>query len=209
MDEYKQQLEDIAEIRAMMEASTRFVSLSGLSGVSAGIVALLGAFGTYWYLVKENIYNNLQPNYSYRVSTEQLLMLIGIALLILLFAVGTAAFFTYRNSKRKGQSLLGKPGRRMTFNLAFPIVAGAIFCIEMGFWGYWGFVAPATLIFYGMGLFNAGKYTYGEIRYLGMLEIGLGLVAAALPGFSIWFWAVGFGVLHIVYGVLMYLRHER
>lgn len=209
MNEYKQQLEDISEIRSMMEANTRFVSLSGLSGVSAGLVALVGALGTYRYLVGEQIYTNLQPHYSYQVSYNQLLTLVGIALLILLFAVGSAAFFTYRNSKKRGQSLWGKPGRRMTFNLAFPIAAGAIFCIEMALWGYWGFIAPATLIFYGMGLLNAGKYTWGEIRYLGMLEIGLGLVAAALPGYSILFWAIGFGVLHIVYGIIMYLRYER
>lgn len=209
MSEYKQQLEDISEIRSMMEASTRFVSLSGLSGVSAGIVALFGAAGTYRYLVGSNIYSNLEPRYSYQVTYGQLLELVGIAMLILALAVSSAAFFTFRNAKRKGQALWGKPGRRMTFNLAFPIIAGAIFCIEMAYWGYWGFIAPATLIFYGMGLLNAGKYTYGEIRYLGMLEIGLGLIAAALPGYSIYFWAFGFGVLHIVYGILMYLRHER
>ena len=148
MDEYKQQLEDIAEIRSMMEESTRFVSLSGLSGVSAGIVALIGALGTYRFLIGEQIYTNLKPHYSYRVSETQLLILIGIALLILLFAIGSAAFFTFRNAKKRGQSVWGKPGRRMTINLAIPIVAGGIFCIEMALWGSWGFVAPATLIFY-------------------------------------------------------------
>ena len=60
------------------------------------------------------------------------------------------------------------------------------------------------LIFYGMALVNASKYTLGNVRYLGLAEIVLGLLCAALPGYGFWFWVIGFGVLHIVYGSLIY-----
>lgn len=208
MSDYQRQLDDLAEIRSMMEDSTRFVSLSGLSGVGAGLVAILGAMGTYWYLEREDLYGMLSQR-SYVVRMDQLWTLVGIAIVILLLAIAVATFFTLRNARRKEAPIWTKASRRLAWNLAIPLIAGAIFCFELALWGVGGMVAPATLIFYGMGLLNAGKYTLGEIRYLGMSEIALGLVAALFPGFGLIFWMIGFGVLHILYGIVMYLRHER
>jgi hypothetical protein len=65
------------------------------------------------------------------------------------------------------------------------------------------------LIFYGMALLNGSKYTYHEIRALGILEVLLGLIASMNLGHGLLFWALGFGVLHIIYGVLVWYRHER
>jgi hypothetical protein len=208
MSEYKQQLQDISQIRSMMEESTRFMSLSGLSGVGAGLVALVGAAGSYWYLEDEGIYAELGRR-TFLPTFGQLGTLLLIACLILLAAVGIATFFTMRHTRRQGQALWTKASRRMAWNLFLPLSVGAIFCVELAMKGVGGMVAPATLIFYGVALFNAGKYTLGEIRYLGISEMVLGLVAAAFPGLGIFFWAIGFGLLHIVYGIVMYLKYER
>ncbi|MEM7657542.1 MAG: TMEM128 family protein [Bacteroidota bacterium] len=208
MSDYKRQLEDLAEIRSLMEESSRFMSLSGLSGVGAGLVAIVGAVGTYLYLDREDIYGMLSKR-SYVVRMDQLWTLVGIAILILVLAIAVATFFTLRNARRKEAQLWTKASRRLAWNLAIPLIAGAIFCVELALWGVGGMVAPATLIFYGMGLLNAGKYTLGEIRYLGMSQIGVGLVAAWFPGYGLICWMIGFGVLHILYGIVMYLRHER
>jgi hypothetical protein len=70
-------------------------------------------------------------------------------------------------------------------------------------------VAPATLVFYGLALVNGSKYTLNDIRNIGYLEAGLGVVSMFVPGYGLWFWALGFGVLHIVYGVTMYYKYER
>lgn len=207
--DYQDRLKDISEIRNLMEESTRFISLSGLSGVSAGVVALFGAAGTYRYLKSVDIYNEMQLGSTFRPSSAQLWDLIGIALLIMICAAAAASFFTIRRAKKSDKKIWTQASQRMAINLIIPLVAGAVFCIEMAYFGHPGHVAPATLIFYGLALLNAGKYTLREIRYLGISEIVLGLIAGFITGYGIIFWAIGFGVLHIVYGTVMYLKYER
>jgi len=64
------------------------------------------------------------------------------------------------------------------------------------------------LIFYGLALVDAGKFTYGEVFYLGILEIITGLVSAFFPSLGLFFWIFGFGVLHVIYGLVMYRKYE-
>jgi len=207
MPDYQKQLEDIQQIRSMMEDSTRFVSLSGLSGIGAGVVALLGAAFTYNYLSSQEIYRWGQA--VYMADKSQLFELIGIAVVILLAAVAVSSFFTIRRTKKEGREIWSRPTQRMLLNLVIPLVAGAIFCVELAWYGHPGHVAPATLIFYGLALMNAGKYTLREVRYLGISEIVVGLLAGMMPGYGIIFWAIGFGLLHIFYGAIMYYKYER
>ncbi|MEZ4772289.1 MAG: hypothetical protein R3D00_03835 [Bacteroidia bacterium] len=212
MNEYKDRLKDISEIRNLMEESSRFMSLSGLSGVGAGVVALIGAAGTYHYLHGHDMYQNivrLIRGKPYLTTVEQLFTLVGIALLILVCAIGVATFFTVRNARKQGKKIWTKSSSRMMINLFIPLAAGAVFCVQLAWYGFAGLVAPATLVFYGMALLNAGKYTYREIRYLGISEIVLGLISASFIGYGIFFWVIGFGVLHIVYGAMMYIKYER
>jgi hypothetical protein len=69
-------------------------------------------------------------------------------------------------------------------------------------------IIPCFLIFYGLGLVNAGKFTFGEIYYLGILEIITGLISAFIPGRGLIFWIFGFGILHIIYGLAVYRKYE-
>ncbi|MEO1415515.1 MAG: hypothetical protein AAFW00_09565 [Bacteroidota bacterium] len=210
MNEYKQQLEDITAIRQMMAESTRFLSLSGLSGVSAGIVALIGAAVTYLYLEGQGLYGQMASrSVVITVKLSQLATLVLIALGILLIAATLAFVFTRRNAQKRGQRLWSPSSRKVLLNMLIPLVAGALFCILLTYHGFGKLVGPATLIFYGLALVNAGKYTHQEIYQLGLVEIGLGLVSGMMPGSSIIFWAIGFGVLHILYGIIMYFKYER
>lgn len=209
MEEYKDRLKDISEIRSLMEQSTKFISLSGLSGISAGIVALAGAIGGYAFLVGEGLYDAVRGGIFYAPSLNQLFEAVGIGLLILGVAVASASFFSIRLARKKGVPIWNKTAERLLINLMIPLATGGVFCILLAYYGFLGMVAPATLIFYGMALLNAGKYTLREVRYLGISEIVLGLIAAFFLGYGILFWAVGFGVLHIVYGVVMYIRYEQ
>ena len=209
MSDPREPLQQLSEIRSLMESSTRFVSLSGLSGVAAGAVALAGAAWTYTYLRSENILRELLPRQVFMASMEQYYTLVGMALVILLAAVGSAAFFTVRNTRRQGKSVWTRASQRMLINLMIPLVAGALFCLQLAWYGFSGMVPGATLIFYGLALLNAGKYTLREIRLLGISEVVLGLVAIWVLQYSILFWALGFGVLHIVYGLIMYQKYER
>lgn len=209
MSDYREPLQELSEIRSLMESSTRFVSLSGLSGVAAGIVALLGAGWTYHYLRSERILRELIPRRVFMASMEQYYTLVGMALVILVTALAAAAFFTVRNTRRQGKSVWTRASQRLLINLLIPLVAGGLFCLQLAWYGFSGMVPGATLIFYGLALLNAGKYTLREIRFLGLSEVALGLVATWVLEYSIIFWAVGFGLLHIVYGLIMYQKYER
>ncbi|MBA3986010.1 MAG: hypothetical protein H0X63_05435, partial [Flavobacteriales bacterium] len=74
---------------------------------------------------------------------------------------------------------------------------------------HYGLTASLMLIFYGLALINASKYTLGNIKYLGYAQITIGLICAAFPGYGFWFWVLGFGLFHIIYGALMYVQEKK
>lgn len=206
MTEEKEHLQALSEIRSMMERSSRFISLSGLSGIFSGIFALIGAYVAYLKL------NSL--NESYRTLSDDsfwsvIIYLIIDAAIVLVISLTIGTLLTVRNSKKKGVKIWDKTSKRLLINLMIPLVTGGLFCLVMLYHGIVGFVAPATLIFYGLALINASKYTYNDIRYLGVCEILLGLAASINLGYGLYFWAAGFGLLHIIYGAVMYFKYER
>lgn len=209
MSEHQQSFKDLADIRQMMEESSRFLSLSGLSGVSAGVVALIGAYFGQLYLIEWELESTLNQIMGYDDRVNHLWNLVGIALIILVCAGASASIFTIRRSKKRGESIWTKPAKRMALNLIIPLIAGGFFCVQMAWYGAGLLVAPAMLIFYGLAVMNAGKYTLREIRLLGLTEVVLGLIATFFPGHGILFWAIGFGVFHILYGAIMYFKYER
>lgn len=198
---------DISHIRSMMEKSSTFISLSGLSGISAGIAALIGAFLAYRTL--ENYQIDYLEQGSRVFSSELLIELIWIALGVLILAIAGGIYFTVKNSKKKKQKIWNKVTRNLLINLIIPLIAGGIFCLALLYHNTVGLIAPAMLVFYGLALVNASKFTYGDIRWLGYLEILLGLISSFFIGYGLIFWALGFGVLHIVYGIVMFNKYDR
>ena len=182
-----------------MERSSRFISLSGLSGVMAGIYALLGAYVAHLIL----------QDYRSQPHSHVVTYLLVDAAVVLVLAVGTGIFLTTRRARTQGATLWDASARRLMINLLIPLVVGGLFSLILIFRGMIGMIAPSMLIFYGLALVNASKYTLSDIRYVGFAEIMLGLLAAAVSGYSLLFWAIGFGALHIIYGTLMYYTHER
>lgn len=203
-------LQDVKDIRKMMERSSRFISLSGLSGVSAGICALAGAA-----IARFVIFKNYYGQYNRRgffdtINFRELeVQLLGLAAGVFVAAFLSAFYFTWRKTNQQGQSLWNHTSRRLFWNVVIPLSAGALFIIGMLQYDEWRFVAPACLIFYGLALVNASKYTLTDIRYLGYCEIALGLINMQMIGYGLYFWALGFGVLHIIYGVVMWWKYER
>ena len=210
MDSDSKPIQDIQEIKNLMERSSRFLSLSGLSGISAGIVALIGAAIAYLILDQGKIqYDShfylLQPLPFEKVLLP--LLILGISMLVL--AGGMGIFFSWRKAHKKGLALWNHTTKRLVLHLAIPLVAGAFFILILINRNDETLVASATLTFYGLALVNAGKYTLGEIHYLGISEIILGILAGIYIHFGLLFWAFGFGVLHIVYGTVMYVKYDR
>ncbi|MFD0763469.1 hypothetical protein ACFQZI_01300 [Mucilaginibacter lutimaris] len=205
--------DELTSIRSMMERSSKFISLSGLSGVMAGVYALIGA-GVAWWItfgadrfdqLNYNAYNDMVDGPLY--SNWQKLAITGI--IVFIASIVTGVVLTLRKAKQKGQSVWGKASKQLLFNLAVPLVTGAVLVLILIARGYFSVVASTTLIFYGLALVNASNVTYKDVQYLGIIDILLGLLAALLPGYGLLFWAIGFGVLHIVYGSIMYLKYDR
>ncbi|MEA2042112.1 MAG: hypothetical protein U9N85_06120 [Bacteroidota bacterium] len=206
MQEKNKHLEQISEIKSIMEHSSSFLSLSGLSGVFAGIFALLGA-GFAFYYITAIAEKPLLP--SLVLDRTMLTILIADALIVLVLTLVVGFIMTRRNTIRKGLEIKSAASSRMLTNLMIPLGAGGFTAFIFIIQGIYSPIAGLTLIFYGLALVNASKYTLRDIRYLGLLEILLGLIALYFIGYELLVWAVGFGLLHIIYGTLMYLKYER
>jgi len=183
-------LEDIKAIRKIMEESTRFLSLSGLSGVLAGVAALAGAL-IAWLFIDDSW------------------SLMGVAAVVLVLSLSVAFWLSVKKAKREGKHFWTPVSKKMLVHLFIPLVTGGILAVVFMSQGNMQLVVPVFLIFYGLALVNAAKYTLGEIFYLGILEIITGLVLTIFPGWWLIGWSFGFGILHVVYGLVMYGKYGR
>lgn len=214
MDTSQQPLEDLQHIKNMMERSSRFISLSGLSGIAAGICALAGAWFANNVIVESGGPSAYRAVVTRSIESETLQEFMGHRLFqIAVFTFCAALFFsflfTYLRSKKNKIPLWGSTAQRLTINVAVPMAAGGIYLFKQMQFGNYGLIAPGCLIFYGLALVNASKYTLGEVRYLGYCQLLLGIINCWFVGYGLYFWAMGFGVLHIIYGIVMWYRYER
>jgi hypothetical protein len=197
-------IEDLKEIKEIMSRSARFISLSGLSGVSIGIIALAGAFIAYQSIFKDNqylVYNLVE------LSRDQFWTLIIISIGILMLSIGNAVFFTIRKTKKQNQSVWDAQTQKLLINLLIPLITGGLLCLILLLKGMIGILPSLTLIFYGLALINGSKYTLPEIRKLGFIEIFLGLIALEFIDLGLIFWAIGFGVAQIIYGLIIQRKY--
>ncbi len=206
MDAQNEPLQELQHIKRMMERSTKFSSLSGFSGIAAGICALAGIWLTIKAIArwKETSIGNLSA--SRDDLTTQLLL---IAIFTFIAAALSSFIFVYIRCKKLGIPVLGMSARRVVINMAIPLIAGSLFILRLTTIGTFELIPPACLLFYGIALVNASKYTLEEIRYLGYSEIIIGIVNLWILGYGLIFWGVGFGLLHIVYGAIIWWKYEK
>lgn len=200
-------LDDLQEIRSIMERSTRFLSFSGKAGIAAGIFALIGAYVSYReiYFSDSIVYDSLLArNYSANV-----IKLLTIAIIVLVASLSAGVWFSWQKAKKAGEKLWTPSSKKLVTHALVPLIAGGLLILILLSRGYLGAVAGVSLIFYGLALFQAGNFTFSDVKYLGIIEILAGLAAVAKPGYGLYFWAFGFGVLHIVYGTIMHYKYDR
>jgi len=203
-------IEDIKAIRKIMEESSRFLSLSGLSGIFAGVTAIAGALFAYFFILDNGSvhYDEYFKSLSEKEAFSLRWQLISVAALVLVLSILFSFYFSIKKARRERKNFWTPVSRRLLINFLIPLAAGGVFVIALLIRNQVGLIVPCFLIFYGMALVSAGKFTFGEVFYLGILEIITGLVSAFVPGWGLIFWIFGFGVLHIVYGLAMYRKYE-
>lgn len=213
MNQYTEQLEALTEIRSMMEKSTRFLSLSGATGISIGIIALISA--TICFIIS-GVMPFEQPDFFFNVAKkgpilglEPHIFIVALMALTVILASAVGFYFTHKKTQENKVALWTKSFRLMAINIAIPMLTGGIFCIFLLLRGFPELVAPTMLIFYGFSLINGAKYTLQDVNSLGILEIILGLIALSVNKYGLEFWAIGFGIFHIIYGAKIYFSQAK
>lgn len=206
----KESLNDIRDIRNLMQDSTRFLNLSGVSAILVGVYACIGAYMAYIILGSNSI-NHFSDAPILHVNTPYRLKIMVLLAFIILAACLVSVFgMSYRKARRSGKTLsLTRPMKNLLWNFFLPLLTGGVLCFSAIYQGHYGLTSSIMLIFYGLALINGSKYTYSHTRYLGYAEILLGLLDSFVQGYALIFWVIGFGLFHMVYGLLFYLQIER
>jgi len=201
--EQKDLFKELGEIRLLMEKSSKFVSISGLSGVLIGCYALLGTLLGYYAIASpEAVINRFASGL-----TIPTLFLI-VALLILTLSLLTGWLMARKKAKKNKQSIWNITSKSLLFAVSIPLITGGVLALVLLSQGYYHLIAGILLIFYGLALAAGSIYTFTEVKWLGILEICLGLMAVCLPDHGLMLWGLGFGVLHIIYGFIVYKKYE-
>ncbi len=209
--ENEKYLKDIQDIKKMMNKSSRFLSLSGLSGILAGFYALTGAFLAN-NIIKQTFdsrYIILKGNEYSDKTSESIIQLLLIAFVVLILSILTGIVLSSIKAKKLDEKLWDNTSKRLVIQFSIPIISGGFFALALLYHGNYGFIAPVTLLFYGLACVNASKYTLGDVKYLGLTMILIGIISSFLIGYGIFFWALGFGLCHIGYGYMMYVKYDR
>ncbi|MGN0004125.1 MAG: hypothetical protein ACI35V_11885 [Sphingobacterium composti] len=202
----KDLINQIGQIKSLMEKSSKFMSISGLSGVLIGSYALVGAFVAYVLIYGFNSQFGFRDHYVNNANIPSLLI---IAISVLVVSIGTGYYMAKQKAKKSGQSVWNPTSKALFKAMAVPLLTGGLLSLIFIYKGDYGMIASTMLIFYGLSLSAASNFTFKELRWLGILDIILGLLALCLPGYGIYFWALGFGILHIIYGLIVHQRYEK
>lgn len=207
----KNPIEDLKEIRKMMESSSKFLSLSGLSGIFAGLTALAGA----WFAAEQIktfeqklLFYHLQDRLAEGEQALSFRLLI-IAVSVLVIAVSFGILFTWLKARKQGKKLWTPLSIRLIISLLVPLGFGGLFIAGLYYHGAYPLIAPTTLLVYGLALLNGSKYVHVDIKYLALCEMALGVFSIFYLGYGFIAWIIGFGILHILYGGIMYFKYDR
>jgi len=201
MDKKDKHIEDLRAIHNLMERSSIFVNLSGIGAIIVGLCALAGS----WFAHRILWQYSLAPY----TLTELKLSLLTLAAIVFFSALGIYVLFVWLRSRQLKAKFWNATARKISINFGVPFLSGSLVVFHLLTNDYISMVAPVSIIVYGIAVFCASHNSFVESRLLAVLEIALGVVALWFPGQGLWFWMVGFGLLHILYGIVFWFNHER
>lgn len=196
-----QYTDDLAHIRSMMERSSRFLSLSGWAGILPGIFALAGLAMAVWFISQAQQfwwYGDAPAS-----NSPLAFQLIATAMIVLGLSIFSSWYTCMRKARNENQATWTPAIRNMLLHFAIPLAAGAIILGWIYLKAEWGLLAPVMLSFYGLALVQVSQFTLRSVFWLGIIEITLS-IPSGIPGWGIPMLAIGFGVAHIVYGIMMF-----
>ena len=197
----KDYLKDISEIKNMMNKSSRFNSLSGISGIATGIYAIIGSLIGYQYVTKNNIEISNLDRFHFSLLFADLVLIIFLSLI-------TSLIITRRKVKVDGISSGSILTKKMLSNFLIILIPSTIYVLILILNHDFVGAGSLMLFFYGASLINASHNTLEEIKTLGLIEIVLGILIILIPAFAFWIWLIGAGIIHVIFGLYMYFKHE-
>jgi len=198
-------LKGTTEMDAVGNRSTHFFSLRGFPGILVGIYALLGAI-TFRQLL--NNHQNLNSAVSFLPISYLEYLLTSIVFLVLVISIISVYISAFRKAKRSHKKLWGPVSRRFLIHVSLPLLAGGVICILLYEYGLIRYISSAMLIFYGLTFFSARKYISNTTRNAGIVILLIGLVSTQFIDYGLYFWVIGFGFIHVIYGIVTYRKHD-
>jgi hypothetical protein len=124
------------------------------------------------------------------------------------FSVVVGFITTALKARKAGQPLWSGPVRKFSLGFAPAIVAGAVLTLELLARGEYGLLPALWLLLYGAGLAAGGAFSVSIVPVMGAAFMTLGAVAVLSPDeWGRWYMIGGFGVLHLVFGVVLMRRY--
>lgn len=181
-------MENLRFIRETMERAGSFTAVPGRAGIGMGITALAAAV------------------VAMRAPSSGAWL--AVWLLEGLIAIGIGAAGMWHKARKAGFSLLSGPGRKFASSFLPPLLVGALLTLVLYRAGNLQPIGGIWLLLYGTGIVAGGAFSVRVVPVMGFCFLLLGTVAEFAP--AVWvnsLLAAGFGVLHIVFGVIIARRY--
>lgn len=180
--------DDLHFIRRTMERGPAFTAVPGWGGVVMGVSALAAAGIA-----------------SARSAAEGWLV-VWLAEAVVAVAIGIGAM--RRKARHAGLPLLSGTGRKFVLSFLPPAVAGVLLTLALYRAGLLGLVPGTWLLLYGAAVITAGTFSVKAVPVMGLCFMALGGIAfLAPPTWGDPLLAVGFGGLHLGFGVHIARNH--
>jgi hypothetical protein len=181
-------MDNLRYIRETMERSQSFTAVSGLGGVLMGLIALGATF------------------LALRAETTGAWVAVWMGAAALSLSTALAAMTL--KARAVGGSLLVGAGKKFAWNLTPPLLVGGVLTLAMTQAGAAELLPGVWLLLYGTGVVTGGAFSVRVVPLMGLTFMLVG--AAALFAPAAWgnlFMAGGFGLLHIVFGAVIWRKH--
>jgi hypothetical protein len=188
-------LDNLQFIRSTMERAASFTSVPGWGMVVLGVTAL-AASAYAGSLPAAPVYGEAHARWLWVWMFEALLAA-GLGVAALLF-----------KAMRAGDAIINGPGRRFGLGVLPPFIVGAVLTYVLWQAKQLQLLPGVWLLCYGTGVVTGGAFSMRVVPVMGICFMILGALALLTPpAWQAWLLAAGFGVLHIVFGLIIARRY--